>query len=123
MNESPQVSERTFLLNKLVVEGHINVAERLSLGVVRRKEIAEIVRTLLLRDGTFPLRPETRAIYEGPRLIRKDSEIQIVWERAYPWDPFTVAEKRSVAFAETDAAIQTFIDSAWDSGIDGIPLH
>jgi hypothetical protein len=49
--------------------------------------------------------------------------VQIIWERAYPWDPFTVAERRTETFEELDAAVEKFIDSEWKAGIDGVKLR
>jgi hypothetical protein len=116
------VADRQQLLEKLVVIGHVSVAERHKLGFVTKTEILELVRKQLLTHGMFPISSDSKAVYEGARLIQSPPGVQIIWERAYPWDPFTVAERRAETFAEVDAAIQRFIESEWSSGIDGITL-
>ncbi|MGD0348044.1 MAG: hypothetical protein ABSA85_14875 [Terracidiphilus sp.] len=110
-------------MRKLVVDGHVNVAERQSLGVVYRQEVKDIVNSILRQDGAFPNHGATKAVYEGATLAQVDSNIQITWERPSLWEPFTVAERRIETFAAADAAIERFIDSEWRTGIDGIRLH
>jgi hypothetical protein len=115
------MAERQEALKKLVVEWHLNVAERQILGNVQRQEVFEIVKALLLTQGAFPTHVG-RTTNEGARLIRVSSGVQIVWQRSYPWDPSTVAERHTETYAEIDLAIQKYIDTEWRSGIDGIVL-
>jgi hypothetical protein len=117
------MGERADLLMKLVVAGHVNVAERQALGVVDRQEVAEIVKLLLCHHRVFPDHRGAKAVYEGATLTQVPSGVQIIWERAYPWDPFTVAERRTETFEELDAAVEKFIDSEWKAGIDGVKLR
>jgi hypothetical protein len=49
--------------------------------------------------------------------------VQITQERAYPLDPYTVAERRIETFEELNTAVEAFIDSEWKDGIDGIKLQ
>jgi hypothetical protein len=115
--------KRTGLLRKLVIDGHLSVEERQVLGKVTRQEVSELVKMLLLSDGTFPKRHEGRAVYEGARLVRVADGVEVLWERSNPCEPFTIAERRTEMFRQIDAAIQRFIDSEWRSGIDGIVLN
>ena len=116
------MDERTALLEKLVREQHINVAERLSLGAIAEGEVARTLKTHLLRHGVYPLRPEHVAVYEGATILTKPSGFQITWERGYPWDPHTVAERHVEVFTSIDIAIKVFMESEWKSGIDGIQI-
>jgi hypothetical protein len=111
------------LLIRLVVDGHVSVAERQVLGAVGRQEVKEIVKSLLTQEGVFPKHGTTKGVYEGATLAHARSNVEITWERPYPWDPFTVAERRVETFATADAAIERFIDSEWRTGIDGIRLQ
>jgi hypothetical protein len=115
------MTKRTALLTKLIVNGHVNVAERRALGIVSRREVAEIVKSIVVRDGSFPLHSPNQA-YEGAVLALVPSGAEIIWQRTYPWDPNKIAERRGKAFTEIDQAIQEFIDSEWGRGIDGIAL-
>lgn len=110
-------------MRKLVVNGHVNVAERQALGTVGRQEVKDVVKSLLRQDGVFPDHGTRRAVYEGATLATLGSNVQITWERSDLRDPFTVAERRVETFASVDAAIQRFIDSEWGAGIDGIRLQ
>ena len=122
MDNLPEITERNFLLNKLVIHGHVNVAERNVLGFIKKQEVADIVKSLLLSHGVFPTHVENGAVFEGPRLFCQESGAQIKWERAYSWDPSTVAERHIESFSDIDSAVQAFIDSAWKRGIDGVLL-
>jgi hypothetical protein len=117
------MGERTDLLMKLLIDGHVNVTERQALGVVGRQEVAEIVKSLLRQHGVFPDLRGAKAVYEGATLSRIPSGVQITWERAYPWNPFTVAESRTELFEELDTAVEKFINSEWKAGIDGVKLN
>ena len=117
------MATRALLLRKLVVDGHVSAAERQFLGTVCRQEVKDIVNFILRQDRVFPNYGATKAVYEGATLAQADSNVQITWERPYPWDPFTVAERRVETFATADAAIERFIDSEWHAGIDGIRLR
>jgi len=81
-----------------------------------------MVKLLLCLNGVFPDHRGAKSVYEGATLVQISSGVQITWERAYPWDPFAMAERRVETFNEADTAIETFIDSEWKSGIDGIEL-
>lgn len=113
---------RTALLRKLVVQGHISVAERCAIEPVQRREVAELLESLLLSDGVFPLQAIEGIVYEGASIARNSYGAQITWKRGYAWDPSTVAERRTQTFSDIDTAIEAFIDSEWPSGIDGIRL-
>jgi hypothetical protein len=116
------MTERARLLEKLVVEGHVNAAERMSLGMVNRDEVANVLKLLVLQHGAFPIRRRRNAVYEGATITSDPPELKITWERVYPLDPFTVAQRRVEVFAEIDTAIERFIDSEWSAGIDGIAV-
>jgi hypothetical protein len=116
------MTERQELLKKLVVHGHLNVSERHALGSVGRQEVVGLVKTLLLAHDAFPLRIESKAIYEGAILRRTPSGAEITWRRAYPSAPFTIAESRTETFPDIDAAVRKFAETEWKSDIDGIKL-
>jgi hypothetical protein len=94
------MADRAELLMKLVLERHVNVVERQRLGVVCRQEIVGIVKSLVLQRGVFPDRRGSRAVFEGATLAKVPDGAEIAWERSYPWDPFTVAERRSKVFED-----------------------
>jgi hypothetical protein len=116
------LSQRNVLLQKLVVDGHLNVVDRRGLAEVSRAEVTELVKSLLHQHGVFPNVSENGAVYEGAKLTLSPAGIQITWQRAYPWDPFTVAECRTQHFTDVETAVDAFIQSEWSSGIDGIKL-
>lgn len=123
MPEPSETVDRRGLLKKLLVHWHLSVPERKALGTVTGQEAVELVKSLLLDDGAFPLHKDTRAIYEGATLTRTASGAEITWQRPYPWDPFTVAESRTESFSDIDAAMHRFVESEWKGGIDGIALN
>jgi hypothetical protein len=116
------MSDRKDLLRELVVQGHLNVSQRQVLGAVSRREVTELVKSLLLLQGAFPLRGHSNAVHDGPTLNQTSSGTEITWRRAYPWDPFTVAESQTEIFTDVDSAIKRFVESEWSSGIDGVEL-
>jgi hypothetical protein len=116
------MNERARLLEKLVVERLVNVAERMTLGMVTRDEVSNVLKSLVLQHGAFSIRPRGNTDYEGATITSDPSGLKITWERAYPLDPTTVAQRRVEVFVEIDAAIETFIDSEWSAGIDGIAV-
>ncbi|MGA2352679.1 MAG: hypothetical protein ABSF70_19760 [Terracidiphilus sp.] len=116
------MSERSDILKKLVVNGHVDVTERHVLGVVGKQEVAEVVKLLLWMNGVFPDHRGAKGVYEGATLVQARDGVQITWERAYPRDPFTVAERRTESIKEVDTAIEKFIESEWSDGIDGVKL-
>jgi hypothetical protein len=59
---------RAILLEKLVASGHVRVVERHALGAVTKKEVAELVKSLLRLHGVFPDHREAKAVYESPSL-------------------------------------------------------
>jgi hypothetical protein len=117
------MTDKEELLRKLVVHGHLNVAERRALGTVKRQDVTKLVKSLLLLEGAFPIHGDTGPVFEGVTLSRGSSGIEITWRRAYPWDPCTVAENHTEAFEGIDAAIEKFVETEWGSGIDGINLE
>ena len=114
--------DRANLQQKLVFSGHVNVAEKQTLGAVSKREVAEIVKSHLRVHGVFPDHREAKAVYEGATLTQASSGTQITWVRAYPSDPFTVAERRTEYFEDVNAAIHKFVETEWSAGIDGIEL-
>jgi len=114
------MSAREDLLKKLGIQGHLSVPERQALGTVHQRDVIDLAKSLLLAHSAFPNHNETEAVYEGATLTLEPTGIQIMWRRAYPWDPFSVAESRAEIFSDLETAIQRFIDSEWGSGIDGI---
>jgi hypothetical protein len=121
--ERAMETARSQLLRKLVVDGHLNVAERRALGEVGIQEVRDLVMSLLMQNGVFPNHGTSKAVYEGATLALGDSNVQITWQRHYAWDPCQVAESRSEIFATADAAIERFLESEWRTGIDGIKLQ
>jgi hypothetical protein len=100
----------------------LNVAERQALGSVRKDEVVDLVKSLLLAQDQFPTLGESNAVYEGAIITRVPTGLQITWQRPHTWDPFTVAESHTEAFTEIDAAVERFIETEWKLGIDGISL-
>jgi hypothetical protein len=116
------VANREELLQKLIIGGHVNVHERHSLDVVGRREVAKIVKSLLLRQGRFPGKRPTTAVYEGATMFLLPGGVRITWQRAYASDPFNVAQSRTEDFENIDLAVEAYIRSEWSAGIDGIAL-
>jgi hypothetical protein len=87
---------------------------------VSRKEVAAVLKSILLRDGVFPIEEREGVVYEGAILGLVASGAQIARSRAYASDPKTAAERRIDRYQEVDAAIEAFIDMEWSAGIDGI---
>jgi len=117
-----EIPDRTSLLRRLIVDGHVNVAERRLIGSVGRQEAAQVVKTIFLEQGSFPARRASGAVYEGATLAQVPSGIHLTWDRAFPLNPKQVAQRRVEFFTDLDDAIDVFIDSEWKAGIDGIPL-
>lgn len=116
------MDERAAILKKLVVGGHINVAERRILEPVSRMEVKQLLKSLLSADGSFPIQKQSRAIYEGARITLISSGAEITWTRPYAWDPIALAEKATRTYSEIDTALDSFIESEWSKGIDGVNL-
>lgn len=116
------MSERSGILRKLVIDGHVNVAERQILGQVYRREVAQIVKEFLETNERFSNHEVGGAVYEGATLIKAPSGARITWQRAYAWDPFTVAESRTEEHPDLDIAIERFITTEWAEGIDGVSV-
>jgi hypothetical protein len=69
--------DRANLLQKLVLSGHVSVAERQALGAVTKQEVAEIVKSNLLLHGAFPDHRGSKVVYEGATLTKASSGAQI----------------------------------------------
>jgi hypothetical protein len=113
---------RSLLLRKLVVARHVNVAERRVLGNVGREEVANVLRSILLKDSVFPLAGREGVIYEGAILGLNSSGAQITLSRARVDNPGIMAQRRVDKYRDVDEAIEAFIDLEWASGIDGIAI-
>jgi len=114
---------RKLLVRKLVLNRHLSVSERHAIGVVARDEAAEILKSLLLTDGVFPMEGREGFGYEGTFVGRTSSGAQLVWNRTYANNPHLIAERRVDSFQSLDAAIEAFMDCEWSDGIDGIPFN
>jgi len=114
---------RTLLLRKLVVNRHLNVAERRSIGPVRRQEVVAILRSLMLATSVFPTEGREGVAYEGASIGLVSSGAQIILSRNDPIRPKTIAERRIERYENVEAAIEAFINYEWRDGIDGIPLE
>ena len=114
---------RTLLLRKLVVNQHLNVAERPLVGPVRRHEIAAILHSLLRANGVFPVEGHEGFAYEGAIIGRVSSGAELTHSRTHPMHPQTIAERRVERYKSLDPAIEAFIDCEWSAGIDGIPIE
>lgn len=115
------MNQRAAILHKLVVDGHVNVAERKTLGAVNRSEVAALLKSLLYQDRLFP-KQKAGAVYEGSTLSLLPDGVRLSRQRAYPSNPFTVAERSEQDFARIEDAIEAFIDSEWGNEIDGVRL-
>jgi hypothetical protein len=113
---------RTLLLRRLVLNRHLNVAERQIVGSVRRHEVLAILRSLLLANSVFPPEGREGFFYEGATIGRVSSGVQITLSRAYAVHPQRIAERRIERYEDLDAAIEAFVDLEWSQGIDGIPI-
>ncbi|MGA9673334.1 MAG: hypothetical protein WBQ94_29355 [Terracidiphilus sp.] len=114
---------RTLLLRKLVVNRHLDVAERQFVGLVRTREVAAILRSLVLADSVFPAEGREGFAYEGVTIGRVSCGAQIIFSRTHALHPQSIAERRVERYEDLDAAIQAFIDHEWGEGIDGIPIE
>jgi hypothetical protein len=113
---------RTLLLRKLVLNRHLAVSERQILGVVKRQEVAAIVKSLLLTDTVFPIEGREGVGFEGAFLGQMSSGVRLVSSRSYAENPRAVAERRVDHFQNVDESVEAFINAEWPTGIDGIPL-
>jgi hypothetical protein len=114
---------RTLLLRKLIVDRHLNVAQRQIVAPVRRQEVVVILCSILREDSVFPAEGREGLAYEGATIGRLSSGAQITHSRSYASHPQMVAEHRVYHYEDLDAAIEAFIDSEWSGGIDGISIE
>lgn len=114
--------QRTLLLRKLIVDRHLNVAERQLVVQVRRQEVVAILRSILRANSVFPEEGREGFAYEGATIGRVSSGAQITHSRTHAVHPQTVAERRIDRYENLDVAIEAFIDREWSEGIDGIPV-
>jgi len=114
---------RTLLLRKLIVDGHLNVAERELVIPVRRQEVAAIIHSILRADSVFPAKGREGFAYEGATIGLVSSGAQITYSRNHPVHPQLVAGRRVERYEDLDAAVEAFIDCEWRKGIDGIPIE
>ncbi len=117
------MSERSQLIRKLVLNLHVNVAERKILGTLQKHEVAEVIRAILDEQGAFPRRRQGPVVYERAVITTDNGQPEITWERPHLFDLTVVAEQRRQTFANLDSAITTYIDSEWPRGIDGITIQ
>lgn len=115
--------ERSGLIRKLLLNLHVNVAERQILGILHEDEVAEAVRAILDEQGAFPKRRQGPVVYEGAVITADNGKPEITWERPLPLDLTVIAEQRIRTFPNVDSAIRAFIDSEWPRGIDGITIQ
>lgn len=113
---------RALLLRKLVVNRHLNVAERALVVPVQRKEVATIVSSILHASSVFPEEGREGVAYEGTTIVRTTSGVQIVLSHSHPIHPRIIVERRVMRYGSLDEAIEAFIDYEWSKGIDGILL-
>lgn len=113
---------RTLLLERLVVTRHLNVSERSLVGPVERREVSAILKSLLLAESVFPSEGREGFAYEGTIIGRTSAGAEIIHSRAYASEPQRIAERRVDPYPDVDSAIESFIDSEWPDGIDGIEL-
>jgi hypothetical protein len=114
---------RMLLLRKLVVNRHLNVAERQSIRPVRRKEVVAILRSLMSATSVFPAEGCEGIAFEGASIGLMSSGAQLILSRNDPIQPQTIAERRVERYDNVEAAIEAFIDHEWRDGIDGIALE
>lgn len=114
---------RTLLLRKLIVDGHLNVAERQLVIPVQRCEVATILRSILRADSVFPAKGREGFAYEGAIIGLVSLGAEITLSRTHPAHPQLVAERRVERYEKLDAAIEAFIDCEWRNGIDGIQIE
>lgn len=123
MNSACQRIRRTLLLRKLVVDRHLNVAERQIVTPVRKREVAAILHSILRRDSVFPAEGREGFAYEGAIIGMRSTGAQITHSRNHAVRPRIVAERHIERYENLDAAIEAFIDSEWSTGIDGVTLE
>jgi hypothetical protein len=111
---------RTLLLRKLIVDRHVNVAERQLIVQVRRQEVVAILRSILRANSVFPEEGREGFAFEGATIGRVSSGAQIMHSRTHAVHSQTIAERRIDRYENLDVAIEAFIDREWSDGIDGI---
>lgn len=114
---------RTLLLRKLVVDRHLNVAERRVVVPVRRQDVVAILRSILRAESVFPAEGHEGIAYEGATIGRISSGVQITLNRNDPVHPQVVACRRVEHYDDLDTAIEAFIDREWSEGIDGVLIE
>ena len=117
------LNERAELIKKLVLNLHVNVAERQFLGTLHEGEIAEVIRTILGERGAFPMPRQDGLVYEGAVITTDTGLTEVTWERSHPLNPTVLAERRWQRFTDLDSVIRAYIDSEWPQGIDGIAIQ
>jgi hypothetical protein len=126
-----EVLTRKELIRKLVTTDHLNVPERrrlvpLSVGF---SEILAVIDAALEAGGLFPpgylFTPG-----QPPKLVGDATVLQkmnngnyrLYWQRAYPWDPSSTAERMTKDYDNLPTAAAEFVRIWWGSDIDGIPI-
>ena len=122
--------DRSELILKLVTTGHLNVPERLELGsdTLNLAEVREVIRAVLEGRQFFPPTAQPGAtdggVFEGVFLEKTSrGRFRLHRQRAYPWDPFTVAEYGFKEFDRLETAVREFLKSDWRDTIDGIRIR
>lgn len=82
-----------------------------------------ILHSILREDSVFPAEGREGLAYEGATIGLFSSGAQITHRRTHPLHPETVAERRIDNYNDLEAAIEAFIDSEWNKGIDGLSIR
>lgn len=121
--------KRNLLVEKLVLSGHLNVPERLSLGsqAIRWSEAVAVVSRVLNDMDFFPkdARPWKKGdvVSEGVILHKLPTgRAEVIQQRSHASDPRQLAERKVTVFTDLNAAIQFFVSTQWPTGIDGIQI-
>jgi hypothetical protein len=118
---------RIQLIQKLLTTLHLNVFERKifdeqALGI---EEIINVIEFELKSNKIFPpnatIWKPGQAVYEGS-IIEKinNNEFLLHYQRAYPMNPFELAEKSEIKFQDFTSLIHAYIQENYRFNIDGI---
>jgi hypothetical protein len=125
------MAERQLLVEKLVSELHLNVAERNELGrePILLSEVASAILRMLTNSGRFP--PNAAewqpggAVFEGHFLrVLAEGTVRLSWQRAFPTNPYQVADQGHLDFPNQALGVEEFIKREWPGkNVDGIPFE
>jgi hypothetical protein len=122
--------ERNMLIEKLVTTGHLNMPERLALrsNPLNTSEVAAVITSVLKRIGSFPEKAKPwiqGQIVDERTILQKlpGGKLRLIQQRANPIAPTVLDQQTLTEFSDVESAVKSYIETEWDGGIDGIPIH